>query len=105
MSDAPETEKLTGLDKLVHEPARLMVMAHLYVIEEADFTFLANQTGLTGGNLSFHLGKLEEAGYVEVEKQFRDKIPCTLLRLTAAGRAAFRDYRSRLTRLFETLPE
>ncbi len=105
MSETPETETLADLDKLVHEPARLMVMAHLYVIDEADFTFLANQTGLTGGNLSFHLGKLEQAGYVEVEKRFRDKIPCTLLRLTRAGRAAFREYRTRLTRLLETLPE
>ena len=105
MTDSPEAASLTGLDKVVHEPARLMVMAHLYVIEEADFTFLANQTGLTGGNLSFHLGKLEEAGYVEVEKQFRDRIPCTLLRLTREGRSAFREYRARLTTLFETLPE
>jgi DNA-binding MarR family transcriptional regulator len=105
VSETPETETLADLDKLVHEPARLMVMAHLYVIDEADFTFLANQTGLTGGNLSFHLGKLEQAGYVEVEKRFRDKIPCTLLRLTRAGRAAFREYRTRLTRLLETLPE
>lgn len=105
MSHSPETGSLTGLDKVVHEPARLMIMAHLYVIDEADFTFLANQTGLTGGNLSFHLGKLEEAGYVEVEKHFRNKIPCTLLRLTRAGRTAFREYRTRMTTLFEALPQ
>ena len=54
----------TDIDKLIHEPARLAVMALLYVVDSADFTFIINQTGLTWGNLSAHLSKLEEAGYL-----------------------------------------
>ncbi|NIM51866.1 MAG: helix-turn-helix domain-containing protein [Gemmatimonadales bacterium] len=81
------------IDRLIHEPARLMVMAHLYVLERADFVFLMRQTGMTQGNLSSHLSKLEEAGYIEVKKTFKGKRPHTMLQLTEAGRAAFRDYR------------
>lgn len=91
-------EALRDLDRLVHEPARLMVMAYLFVTQGADFVFLANQTGLTLGNLSSHVTKLEEAGYVEVEKSFRGKRPHTQLRLTERGRAAFVDYRERIER-------
>ena len=70
----------------------------LFVTETADFVFLARQTGLTLGNLSSHVAKLEEAGYVEVEKSFRGKRPHTLLRLTSRGRTAFTAYRDRVTR-------
>jgi DNA-binding MarR family transcriptional regulator len=83
---------LAGLDRLVHEPARLAVMALLYVIESADFIFLMNQTGLTWGNLSAHLSRLEEGGYVEIEKSFAGRRPNTTLRLTPAGRLAFAEY-------------
>jgi DNA-binding MarR family transcriptional regulator len=89
---------LRDLDRLVHEPARLMVLACLFVTESADFVFLANQIGLTLGNLSSHVAKLEDAGYVEVEKTFRGKRPNTRLRLTAGGRAAFAEYRDRMER-------
>lgn len=89
-------EALRDIDRLVHEPARLMVLAYLFVTESADFVFLANQTGLTLGNLSSHVAKLEEAGYVEVEKTFRGKRPNTQLRLTAPGRAAFAAYRGHM---------
>jgi len=95
---------LRDLDRLVHEPARLLVLAYLYVTESADFVFLANQTSLTLGNLSSHVAKLEEAGYVEVEKTFRGKRPNTQLRLTGSGRAAFLAYRERLERALQTLP-
>lgn len=91
-------EELRDIDRLVHEPARLMVLAYLYVTEGADFTFLARQVGLTFGNLSSHVTKLEEAGYVEVEKSFKGKRPHTLIRLTSTGRAAFTDYRERMDR-------
>lgn len=74
--------QLNDIDRLVHEPAGLMILANLYVVESADFTFLMNQTGLTWGNLSSHLSKLEEAGYVQIEKEFVDKKPHTMLSLT-----------------------
>ena len=96
---------LAEIDRLVHEPARLAVMALLYVIESADFTFLVNQTGLSWGNLSAHLSKLEEAGYLEVEKSFKGRRPNTNLRLTTAGRRAFQDYRRRLQQVLGDLPE
>lgn len=83
---------ITELDKLIHEPARMSIMAVLYVLESADFTFLMNQTGLTWGNLSAHLTKLETAGYVEVVKSFKGKRPNTNLKLSNTGREAFKKY-------------
>jgi DNA-binding MarR family transcriptional regulator len=96
---------LTEIDRLVHEPARLAVMALLYVVDSADFTFLMNQTGLTWGNLSAHMSKLEEAGYLEVEKTFKGKRPNTMLRLTPKGQAAFKDYTAKMRQLFQNLPK
>ena len=100
----PDLSELTDLDRVVHEPARLAVMALLYVIESADFTFLMNQTGLTWGNLSAHLSKLEDAGYLEVEKSFKGRRPNTSLRLTPQGRAAFHQYARKMKRVFQDLP-
>ena len=91
---------LNSLDRAIHEPARLMLVSMLYVNEEADFLFLLRQTELSKGNLSAHLSKLEQAGYVEVEKRFEGKIPRTLYRLTAAGRTALNEYRKTLKRAF-----
>ena len=96
---------LTEIDRMVHEPARLAIMALLYVIESADFTFLMNQTGLSWGNLSTHMTKLEEAGYIEVEKSFKGRRPNTNLRLTPAGRKAFQEYRQKLMRMLNELPD
>ena len=96
---------LAEIDRLVHEPARLAVMALLYVVESADFTFLMNQTGLSWGNLSAHMSKLEEAGYLEVEKSFKGRRPNTNLRLTTTGRSAFEEYRRRLRQVLDDLPE
>ncbi len=93
------------IDRLIHEPARLNIMAHLYIVESADFLFLMRQTGLTRGNLSSHLSKLEDAGYLAVEKRFVDKIPRTLLSLTLEGRRAFRIYRQHLKSMLDELPE
>jgi len=108
MSD-PETiteaASLAEIDRLIHEPARLSLVALLYVIESADFTFLMNQTGLTWGNLSAHMSKLEEAGYIEVEKTFKGKRPNTLLRLTSKGREAFQAYRQKMRQVLDELPE
>jgi len=92
------------IDRLIHEPARYLIMAHLYVVESADFVFLLHQTGLTKGNLSSHLRRLEEAGYVVVEKKFVERIPRTLLSLTAAGRAALEAYRLRMQQLLGSPP-
>lgn len=91
-----ELRSFTEVDRLMHEPARLMIVTILAVVEEADFLFLLNETGLTKGNLSAHLSKLEAAGYVEVKKSFRGKIPQTLLHLTPAGMDAFNTYRKQL---------
>jgi DNA-binding MarR family transcriptional regulator len=69
-----------------------MIMAQLYVVECADFLFLQNQIGLTPGNLSAHLSKLESSGYIEVTKEFIDRKPHTVIALTKKGREAFKDY-------------
>lgn len=94
---------LAEVDRLIHEPARLMVMTILYTADKADFLFLLNETGLTKGNLSAHLSKLEEAGYVNIEKTYRGKIPLTLLSLTTQGRTAFESYRKHLKQIVESI--
>ena len=96
---------IVEIDKLIHEPARLLIMAYLFVVESADFIFLVRQTRLTWGNLSAHLSKLEAAGYVQIEKEFVGKKPHTMLHLTEEGRIAFQEYRQRITQVFEDLPE
>jgi DNA-binding MarR family transcriptional regulator len=101
----PDLTDLAEIDRLVHEPARLMLMAVLYVIDSADFTFLMNQTGMTWGNLSAHMSKLEEAGYIDVEKTFKGKRPNTMLRLTPQGRSAFQAYRQKMKQVLDSLPE
>jgi DNA-binding transcriptional ArsR family regulator len=90
---------MPDLDRVIHEPARLQLVALLSGVKEADFLWLMNESELTKGNLSSHLAKLEEAGYVEIEKTFRGKIPLTVLRLTRAGRAAFEAYKKSLNGL------
>ena len=92
------------LDRLIHEPARLMIVSILYVVERADFLFLQRQTELTQGNLSSHMNKLETAGYIEVAKGFAGKRPRTMLRLTEAGRAAFEDYRRTMDEVLNEPP-
>lgn len=87
---------LGDIDRVVHEPGRLMILAVLSGVEGADFVFLLDQTGLTKGNLSSHTAKLEDAGYIEVEKTFVDKIPRTLYRRTDKGTAAAGTYRNRM---------
>ena len=91
-----DTRNITDLDRLIHEPARLAIMSILYAAEEADFLFLLREAGLTKGNLSAHLSRLEEAGYVEIQKTFRGKLPQTVCGLTPAGREAFEGYRKQL---------
>lgn len=85
-------EDLLSVDKLVHEPARLSIVALLSVVQRADFVFVQSQTGLTAGNVSSHINKLAKAGYVEVDKRFIDNRPKTMLALTPNGRAALAMY-------------
>src|ERR1051325_7601572 len=89
-------QDLAAVDRHIHEPARLAILALLYAAERADFLFLQRESGLSKGNLSSHLARLEQAGYVAIEKKFRGKIPLTSCRLTPAGRSAFENYRATL---------
>lgn len=90
---------MTDLDRVIHEPARLLVVALLAGVKEADFLWVQRESELTKGNLSSHLARLEEAGYVEIEKTYRGKVPLTLLRLTKQGKAAFDAYRKNMNGL------
>ena len=96
-------QSLAEIDKLIHEPARLMILATLHAVESADFLFVERQTGLTRGNLSSHMGKLEAAGYIKIKKEFVDKIPRTLLRITDEGRAALLDYTNNMKQVLDGL--
>ena len=87
-----ELQPLAEIEKLIHEPARLMILATLHAVESADFLFVERQTGLSRGNLSSHMSKLETAGYIAITKEFVGKIPRTLLRITHDGRAALLTY-------------
>jgi DNA-binding MarR family transcriptional regulator len=101
-----ELRKITGgVDRLLHEPARLLIASILYNVEKVDFIFLLNETGLTKGNLSAHLAKLEAARYVFIEKTYRGKIPQTLISLTQDGREAFESYRAQLERIVNHITE
>jgi DNA-binding transcriptional ArsR family regulator len=88
----PDLQALATLDRIIHEPARLMIMTVLYAVTEADFLYLQRECGLTQGNLSSHLAKLEEAGYVLIEKMFKGKYPLTVCSLTRKGCDAFEEY-------------
>ena len=96
---------LTDFDRILHSPARLTIVAILSAVEEADFVYLLNESGLTKGNLSTHLSKLEESGYIEIEKTYRGKVPLTLCRLTITGRQAFTEYRQQLKRFVDLTRE
>jgi DNA-binding transcriptional ArsR family regulator len=92
----PRVQEIAQIDRLIHEPARLTIMLILDGVSEADFLYLQREGGFTQGNLSGHLTKLEEAGYVEIEKKFKGKMPLTVCRLTGQGRAAFSQYSQRM---------
>ena len=89
---------VADVDPVIHAPARLAIVSALAVVERADFVFLQRQTGLTRGNLSSHLSKLEGAGYIVVQKTFVHRVPRTLLHLTEKGRDAFHKYREQMQR-------
>lgn len=92
-------EDLSSLNRLVHEPARLAILTALSACDEADFLFLLNITGLTKGNLSSHLTKLEQGGLVAIRKAFEGRQPVTYASLMPEGRDALQDYWDRLARI------
>ena len=100
-----ELHPLADIDQIIHAPARLMVLTYLYVVESADYVFLMRLTGLTWGNLATHLNKLEEAGYVDIQKTFDGKKPKSILRMTEQGRIAFKNYKRSLKQVLDDLPD
>ena len=91
-----ELRRLNEVDKTIHEPSRLMLVAMLSAVEEADFLYLLQATGLTKGNLSAHLSRLEKAGFVEIDKSFVGKTSRTVCRLTDEGLSALEQYREQM---------
>lgn len=102
---ADAARALGALDRTVHAPGRLQILATLYVAAELDFNYLLGHTGLTRGNLSSHMARLEQEGYVAVHKEFVNRRPLTLYRLTRQGRRAFSDYRRQVIAALEALPD
>ncbi len=92
---------IEDIDRIIHEPARLNIMLYLYVVDKADFVYMLRKTGLTKGNLSAQLLKLEQNGYVEIMKEFVNRVPHTLLRLTNRGRRAFEKYKEVLINILQ----
>lgn len=86
-------QPIISIDRILHEPARLAIMALLYSMKEADFGFLKSYIGLSQGNLSSHLRRLERAGYIIVERGFVTRYPTTLARITDKGIANYQKYR------------
>lgn len=91
------------IDKAIHEPARLKIILYLYMVEGADFVYLMHKTGLSKGNLSSHLSKLEQAEYVSIKKEFVDKIPRTLMSLSKKGEEAFEKYKLSILTLLNSV--
>lgn len=89
------------LDPLLHSQLRLAIVSILISTAEADFVFLRDKTGSTAGNLSVQIDKLKEAGYIEVEKSFKGKMPRTTCKITLAGIAAFESYVNALKQYLE----
>jgi DNA-binding MarR family transcriptional regulator len=103
MPENKDLRPIGGLDRAVHSPPRLMILAYLAVVDSVDFTFLMNQVGLTRGNLSSHLTTLVEAGYIDIQKEFVEKVPRTLIRLTDSGRTAIQTYRTQMRKVIDEL--
>src|SRR5579859_6982140 len=91
-----ELQQVFDLDRVIHEPARLVILAALSKAEEVDFKFLETVTGLTKGNLSRQASNLEEAGYIQIHKYYKGKVPATSYRITEVGKKAFANYWQRM---------
>ncbi len=105
MAPDRESDPLANIDLIIHAPARLRIVAQLSVVDSADATFLVNATGLTWGNLATHLRKLEDHGYIDIDKGYRGRRPRTTVSLTDEGRIAFESYRTLITEALNDLPE
>ena len=103
MNNTEILQSMLDVDRLVHEPARLIILSILYVLESADFLYLLRETGLRKGNLSSHLARLEQAEYIKIEKTYRGKTPMTICQLTGTGLAAFEGYREQLKKVVEAM--
>jgi DNA-binding MarR family transcriptional regulator len=102
VSDGAPAPHPPHIDRLIHEPARLLIVSNLSVVDEADFVYLSRRTGLTAGNISSHMSRLEDAGYVTIGKGFDGRRPRTTYALTAAGQEAFERYRVAVSRLLKS---
>jgi DNA-binding MarR family transcriptional regulator len=100
-----QADPLADIDPLIHAPSRLRVMTYLYVVDSIDFVYLKRMTGMSWGNLSTHLTKLEEGGYISIRKSFQDKKPKTMIQLTDEGRQAFRQYKDDMQQALGNLPD
>ena len=100
-----QDDLLADIDPLIHAPSRLRVMTYLYVVDSLDFVYLKRVTGMSWGNLSTHLTKLEEGGYIAIRKSFQDKKPNTMIQLTEEGRQAFRQYKDDMQQALGNLPD
>ena len=100
-----DTGGFAQVDRLVHEPSRAIILSVLAAVESADFIYLKRETNLTSGNLSSHLSKLEDAGYIQIEKTYRGKMPLTLCSITPEGRLAFENYRLQLMEFVQNTRE
>jgi len=100
-----QEDPLADIDPLIHAPSRLRVMTYLYVVDSIDFVYLKRVTGMSWGNLSTHLTKLEQAGYIRISKSFQDKKPKTMIELTDKGRTAFRGYKDGMQEVLGNLPD
>jgi DNA-binding MarR family transcriptional regulator len=109
MTDSKNTEPnihpLADINQIIHAPARLRILASLYVVTNLDYVFLKNQTDLSWGNLATHLNKLEDAGYISIHKGYKGKKPQTKIHLTTAGRKAFQNYKKSLQQVLDDLPD
>ncbi|MFV1949539.1 MAG: transcriptional regulator [Anaerolineales bacterium] len=96
-------QEISALDRVVHSPTRLKILLVLLTVEEADFTFIARAADLTRGNLSANLSKLEEVGYVKIEKKFIERVPKTIVNITAKGVKALENYSNLLGPILDEL--
>ena len=103
MNDTGSLQSMIDVDRIIHEPARLIIISILYVLESADFLYLLSETGLGKGNLSSHLIRLEQAEYITIEKTYRGKTPLTICQLTGTGQTAFEVYREQLKNVVDTM--
>ncbi|MBT4101203.1 MAG: transcriptional regulator [Gemmatimonadetes bacterium] len=98
------TDPLPDIDGLIHEPARLRVLALLSVLGRADFMYVLRQSGMSRGNLSVQMTKLEDAKIVSVTKELADGRPRTTYALTRTGRSALQAYKQAMAQILDVLP-